>query len=91
VVRYANRFVAHAERPSDSPVDTTYGDLDRAIELLGELLRKYYLLIDGRGLMSVTPVMQGDWRALSARRSPTASSAASGNVCIVGGVTPSRR
>jgi hypothetical protein len=63
LVRYANRFVAHAERPSEQPIEATYRDLDRAIELLGALLRKYYLLIDGGGLTTVTPVIQGDWRA----------------------------
>lgn len=34
----------------------------RAVEHLGEMLRRYYLLINQGGLMTVTPTIQGDWK-----------------------------
>lgn len=48
VVRYANATVAHAERtPGD--VKVTYGDFHRALDHLGQMLRRYYLLINQEG------------------------------------------
>lgn len=61
VVRFANATVAHAERePTD--VHVTYDDFHRAVEHLGEMLRRYYLLINQGGLATATPTVQGDWR-----------------------------
>jgi hypothetical protein len=61
VVRYANAVVAHVERnPED--VEVTYDDFNNAIDHLGEMLRRYFLLIDQGGLLSATPTIQGDWK-----------------------------
>lgn len=61
VVRYASATVAHAERDPDS-VTVTYADFHRAVDHLGEMLRRYYLLINQGGLATATPTIQGDWK-----------------------------
>lgn len=61
VVRYANAMVAHVERnPED--VEVTYDDFNNAIDHLGEMLRRYFLLIDQGGLLSANPTIQGAWK-----------------------------
>ncbi len=61
VTRYANATVAHVERaPSDTQV--TYAEFHRALDHLGEMLKRYYLLINQGGLVSTTPTIQRDWR-----------------------------
>ncbi len=59
---YANKQVAHHDRipPNEIP---TYGEVDAAIDCLGELLQKYNLLLDQSQLFEVTPYIQGDWKA----------------------------
>ncbi|MEW5813745.1 MAG: hypothetical protein AB1925_30350 [Actinomycetota bacterium] len=60
VVDYANAVVAHASAdPSGAAV--TYAEFNAAIDLLGEMLKRYYLLINGGGLTTATPTIQGDW------------------------------
>jgi hypothetical protein len=61
VVRYANTTVAHAEREPEN-VTVTYADFHGAVEHLGQMLRRYYLLINQGGLMTATPTIQGDWK-----------------------------
>lgn len=61
VSRYASATVAHLERqPNDATV--TYAEFHRALDHLGEMLRRYYLLINQGGLASTTPTIQGDWK-----------------------------
>lgn len=61
VVTYANKVVAHADTDR-SGVEVTYDDFHRAVDHLGEMLRRYYLLINQGGLLSATPAIQGDWK-----------------------------
>lgn len=61
VVRYANKTVAHAER-APQHVTVTYADFHNAVEHLGDMLRRYYLLINQGGLATATPVIQGNWK-----------------------------
>lgn len=61
VARWADENVAHmGRRPS---IDLTFGDLHSAIEFVGDLLRKYYLLLEGNSLVTATPAIQGPWKA----------------------------
>jgi len=61
LARYANATVAHVEQtPPD--VRVTYGDFHHALDHLGEMLKRYYLLINQGGLVSATPTIQGDWK-----------------------------
>lgn len=61
VSRYADTVVAHSDRtpPAELP---TYADFEASIDVLGDLLRRYHLLIDQGGLVSATPTIQGDWK-----------------------------
>lgn len=60
VVAYANEVVAHSQAvPSYGPV--TYRDLDRAVQQLGEMLKRYYLLITQNSLLTAAPTIPGDW------------------------------
>jgi hypothetical protein len=61
VSRYANATVAHLEQQPDD-VTVTYAEFHRALDHLGEMLRRYYLLINQGGLVSTTPAIQGDWK-----------------------------
>lgn len=57
VSKYVNKHLAHA---ADDPTVSipTYEDLRIALKTLDELLKRYYLLVDGGGLMSSTPTKQ---------------------------------
>lgn len=61
VVEYANTTVGHTQRASTDAV-VTYDDFHQALDHLGEMLQRYYLLINQGGLMSTTPIIQGDWQ-----------------------------
>lgn len=62
--RYVDQYVAHtdprATRPDQIP---TLNDVHKAIELIGTLYQRYYLLITGNAT-GVTPQIQGDWMAV---------------------------
>jgi hypothetical protein len=60
--RYVNKVIAHyaQKQPAELP---TYDDLNAAIDLLGELLRKYTLLLQAADRAEITPVFQYDWLA----------------------------
>ncbi|MGH2719788.1 MAG: hypothetical protein ACRDJU_14605 [Actinomycetota bacterium] len=59
VVKFVNTFVAHRSRTT-GPVTLTYQDFEGAIAHLGEMLLRYFLLLNQGGLLSATPVIQGD-------------------------------
>jgi len=42
----------------------TYKDLDDALTFMGELLKKYFLLISGDTLAKVQPVLQKNWKVI---------------------------
>ena len=64
VVRFANKTIAHADavRPDRLP---TFGDLDAAVHVLGEIYCRYSILLTGSAPSpdSLAPTMQGDWLA----------------------------
>lgn len=63
VVAFANAVVGHTQKvPLD--IEVTYNDFHQALEHLGEMLQRYYLLINQGGLVTTTPVIQGDWKGL---------------------------
>jgi hypothetical protein len=61
VKRFVDQHLAHS---ADDPQATipTYADLRSSLKGLDDLLRRYYLLIDGGGLVSSTPTMQYNFR-----------------------------
>lgn len=64
VVRFANKTIAHTDavRPDRLP---TFGDLDAAVRVLGEIYCFYSILLTGSAPSpdSLAPTMQGDWLA----------------------------
>lgn len=61
VKRFVDQHLAHS---ADTPAATipTYADLRSSLKGLDDLLRRYYLLIDGGGLVGSTPTMQYNFR-----------------------------
>ena len=60
ITRWADEQIAHMGRTQTA--NPTFNDLDEAIDVIGQLLQKYYQLIDGGYLIDVKPVIADDWR-----------------------------
>lgn len=60
---YVNKRVAHRAR-SGYRGPATFADLNAAVDELASLLQKYSLLLNQAGMISVEPVIQGDWEAV---------------------------
>lgn len=60
VSRWADENVAHMGRTRS--VSPTFNDLDTAINSLGSVLQKYYLVLTGGYLPEVTPAIADDWK-----------------------------
>lgn len=60
ITRFANSRVAHLSATGPAPA-VTFSELQIAVETFEHLLRRYYLLVDGRGLSEATPTMQFDF------------------------------
>ncbi len=58
---WADKRIAHFDR-GDPPQAPTFDDLDRALDSLDKLLRKYYLLVTGDAIAFTTPVIQHNWK-----------------------------
>jgi len=58
---YADRFVAHRDRRGLLTVPT-HAELDEALGLAGRLLQKYYLLLRGNSLVSVSAKLLLPWK-----------------------------
>ena len=65
VARWVDENVAHIGRTHS--VTVTYGELDSAITLVGDLLKRYYLLLTAKSLMTVTPMIQEPWQTPSTK------------------------
>jgi hypothetical protein len=60
ITRWADESVAHMGRKQST--NPTFAQLDEAIDLVGAVLKEYYLLVTGGYLATVEPVIQDDWR-----------------------------
>ena len=58
---YANAHVAHVEEAPGN-LRVTYAYFHAAVDHLGGILKRYYLLINQGGLVSATPAIQGNWK-----------------------------
>lgn len=58
---YANKKVAHDD-PQNAEVKLTFGQIDAALDQLGELLERYTLLLKAASLANVAPTHQFEWR-----------------------------
>jgi len=61
VVIFVNKAVAHTDEDARDSV-STYGELHRAIDALGDLLNKYSSLLTATIIGELVPVHQEDWR-----------------------------
>lgn len=62
VASFADRVVAHIDSRGAHDIPT-FADLDDAINLIGDLFKRYSSLIDGKGWAFLEPAIQGDWKA----------------------------
>jgi hypothetical protein len=60
VTVFVNKRVAHRDE-KNLPAAPSYGQLDGAIDELGELLKKYVSLLEAAWLHEIAPVHQEDW------------------------------
>lgn len=61
--RYVDRHVAHADATSPD-VTLTLTDVHDAIDVIGELFRRYYGLFTASTMLFLTPVIQHNWKAV---------------------------
>ncbi len=60
---YADRLIAHHDKRGLSVVPS-YQELNDALDFMNELLQKYFCLIRGNTLQSVTPVILNNWKTI---------------------------
>jgi hypothetical protein len=63
VKKYANKAIAHVDQRGPTTVPK-FSDIDECLDLLEELVKKYYLILRAVGLVSVLPTWQYDWKAI---------------------------
>jgi hypothetical protein len=63
IEKHTDRNIAHADREGAKAL-ATFGEIDTAIDVIGELFRKYALLLTAAGWATLEPVPQEDWLAV---------------------------
>jgi hypothetical protein len=63
VEKHTDRNIAHADREGAEAL-ATFGDIDRAIDVIGEIFKKYALLFTAASYVTLEPVIQGNWLAV---------------------------
>lgn len=63
VKAFVDERIAHSDRRPTSRLPS-FADLDAAVDQIGELVIKYYLLFTAAGLTDLVPVIQNDWEAV---------------------------
>jgi hypothetical protein len=63
VERYVDRNIAHTDRQRLKTL-TTFGEIDKAIDVIGEIFKKYALLFTASSWATLEPVAQHDWLAI---------------------------
>jgi hypothetical protein len=60
VKRYVDTNVAHRAR--ENRASATVTDVERAMATIAEIFQRYYVLLTGAFLATLTPVIQQDWK-----------------------------
>lgn len=60
VSRYVNKTVAHLDRHGPELVPT-FGELDLALDAIGEVFGRWYTALTGKSLSALVPTPQYDW------------------------------
>jgi hypothetical protein len=71
VKKYVDKHVAHSEDPgppqdpeaAPAQVTLTLDEVDHAIDVIGEIFTRYYLLLTATGMAFLEPTIQHDWLA----------------------------
>jgi hypothetical protein len=62
IIRHVNKRLAHREEDERAlPAVPTYGEINRAVDLVGELLNRYQLLLKASTWHPLEPVHHEDW------------------------------
>ena len=61
VMKYRHKVVAHR---STMDLTLTIEEIDEALDAVEEMLKKYYLLFTGAGLLGAEPAIQFDWQTV---------------------------
>ena len=61
VADFANRTIAHIDKRG-LVTTPTWGDLNQAIDSIGEMFNRYSLLLSAASWAELVPVIQGDWK-----------------------------
>lgn len=66
IKQLVDREIAHAGATAgeDAPDDITFAELDAALDVLSDMLKKYMLILSGVGVGSTIPAVQYDWEAV---------------------------
>jgi hypothetical protein len=63
VKRHVDHAIAHTARAGERATPT-YADLNAAIDLIGELVRKYTSFLEAKTIYQMEPIIQDDWEAV---------------------------
>jgi hypothetical protein len=63
VVKHVDQYVAHTEGKPKAEL-ATFEELNAAIEMVGDLFRKYFLLLTGDSYTKLAPTPQHNWEAI---------------------------
>jgi len=62
--RYSDYRISHYDKKSVGDDIPTFNDLDNCVDLLEELLTKYYLIFRATTIAHLPPIFQYDWKAI---------------------------
>jgi len=63
IKKIVNKRIAHFEAADDSSIPAaTYADLDKAIDAVGDFIRKYTLLFTAGFIVQMEPTIPSDWK-----------------------------
>ena len=64
IKKVVDKTIAHrADLPPSAAPTATFGELDAAIDMVGEFISKYTLLFEAASIAKIEPTVQSDWRA----------------------------
>lgn len=63
VKNYVDRHLAHSDRGGSKDIPT-FDEVHAAVDQIGELFKKYALLLTAGGYVQLVPVIQDDWQAI---------------------------
>lgn len=62
IKNFRDQWVAHLDMNQAIKQLPTHNDVEKALEYLDEIFRRYYMLIDGAGIVTAKPALAFDWK-----------------------------